>query len=116
MNKFLQTFIDSVGTQLNGMNTTIAKMKEENRRQNEGIEKMEKKISNTYEKCENRNDEPKRVHDYQNQDKAVVRGRRRKISSEKEWVKLDINTRVSRRPDCSKNTSKWFLKYIKYQD
>ena len=35
---------------------------------------MEKKISDTVEKCENRNDEPNRAQDDQNQGKAVVTG------------------------------------------
>ena len=34
MDTFLQTINDSVGTQLHGMNTTIAKMKEDDDRKN----------------------------------------------------------------------------------
>ena len=58
------------------MNTTIVKMKEEGgdryKQINESIANMEKKISDIDEKCENRNDEPNRFHDDQNQGKAVV--------------------------------------------
>ena len=60
---FLQTIKDSVGTQLHGMNSTIAKMKEEgddsNKQINERIMNMEGKILDIDEKCENRSDEPK---------------------------------------------------------
>ena len=49
MDKFLQTITASVGTQLQGMNTTIAKMKEEGedsyKQINDRIANMEKKIS-----------------------------------------------------------------------
>ena len=48
MDKFLQTINDSVGTQLHVMNTTIAKMKEEDddryKQINERIANMEEKI------------------------------------------------------------------------
>ena len=78
MYKLLQTVNDSVGSQLNGINTTIAKMKEEcddrYKQIHERIANMEKKISDTVEKCENRNDEPNRAQDDQNQGKAVVTG------------------------------------------
>ena len=77
LDKFLQTVNDSVGTQLHGMNTTIAKMKEDDDRYkqiNERIANVEKNISDTDEKCENRSDEPRRAHDDQNQSKAVVTG------------------------------------------
>ena len=47
MDKFLQTISDSVGSQLQGMNTTIAKMKEEGgdryKQINDRIANMEKK-------------------------------------------------------------------------
>ena len=78
MDTFLQTINDSVGSQLHGMNTTIAKMKEEDddryKQINERIANVEKKISDIDEKCENRNDEANRAHDDQNQGKAVVTG------------------------------------------
>ena len=78
VDKFLQTVNDSVGSQLNGINTTISKMKEEcddrYKQIHARIENMEKKISDTVEKCENRNDEPNRAQDDQNQGKAVVTG------------------------------------------
>ena len=78
MDKFLQTFTASVGTQLQGMNTTIAKMKgggEDRYKQiNERIANMEKKISVMDEKNENRNDETNRTHDDQKQGKAVATG------------------------------------------
>ena len=71
VDKLLQTINDSVGSQLNGINTTIAKMKEEcddrYKQINERIANMEKKISDIVEKCENRNDEPNRAQDDQNQ-------------------------------------------------
>ena len=76
--KFLQTISDTFGSQHQGMNTTIVKMKEEGddryEQINERIENMEKKISNIDEKCENRNDEPNRSHDDQNQGKAAGTG------------------------------------------
>ena len=78
MDQFLQTIKDSVGTQLHGMNTIIAKLKEEcddrYKQINERIADMEKKISVIDEKSEKRNDEPNRAHDDQNQGKAVVTG------------------------------------------
>ena len=78
MDKFLQTISESVGSQLQGMNTTIVKMKEEGddrcKQINERIANMEKKISDIDEKCEKRNDEPNRFHDDQKQGKAVVTG------------------------------------------
>ena len=61
MDNFLQRINESDGTQLNGMNTTIAKMKDEGddryKQINERIANMEKKISDIDEKCEKRNDE-----------------------------------------------------------
>ena len=76
MEKILQTNKDSVGTQLHGVNTTIAKMKEEGRNKykqiNERMTNVEKKIFVIDEKSENRNDEPNRAHDDQNQGNAVV--------------------------------------------
>ena len=78
VDKFLQTVNDSVGSQLNGINTTISKMKEEcddrYKQIHARIANMEMKISDTAEKCENRNDEPNRAQDDQNQGKAVVTG------------------------------------------
>ena len=65
MDTFLQTITDSVGTQLHGMNSTIAKMKEEDGRYKQIIEKimnMQKKIPGIDEKCENRSDEPRGAH------------------------------------------------------
>ena len=62
MDTFLQTITDTVGTQLHGMNSTIAKMKEEDDRYkqiSERIMNMEKKILDIDEKCENRSDEPR---------------------------------------------------------
>ena len=56
MDIFLQTIKDSVGTQLHGMNSTIAKMKEEDddryKQINERIMNMERKILDIDEKCE----------------------------------------------------------------
>ena len=73
---FLQTVSD--GSQFQGMNTTIVKMKEGGddryKQINERIANMEKKISDIDEKCENINDELNRSHDDQNQCKAVVTG------------------------------------------
>ena len=61
---------DSVRTQLHGMNSTIAKMKEDeddrNKRISERIMNMEKKILDIDEKYENRCDEPRRAHGDQN--------------------------------------------------
>ena len=58
MDTFPQTIKDSVGTQLHGMNSTIAKMKEEgddsNKQINERIMNMEGKILDIDEKCESR--------------------------------------------------------------
>ena len=62
MDKFLQTITDSVGTQLHGMNTTIAKMKDEDDRYKQISERimiLEKKILDIDEKSENRSDEPR---------------------------------------------------------
>ena len=46
MEKFLQNITDSVGTQLQGMNSTIVKMKEDDRYKqfNERIKNMEGKV------------------------------------------------------------------------
>ena len=56
MDTFLQTKNDSVGSQFHGMNTTIAKMKEEGddryKQINERIANMEKKIFVIDEKSE----------------------------------------------------------------
>ena len=60
------------------MNTTIAKMKEDDDRYNqinERIANMKKNIFDVDEKCENRSDEPKRAHeDHHSQAKAAVTG------------------------------------------
>ena len=78
IDQFLQTTSDSVGSQFQGMNTSIGKMKEEGddryKQINERIANMEEQISDIDEKCENRNDELTRSHDDQNQGKAVVTG------------------------------------------
>ena len=60
METFLQTITDTVGTQFHGLNSTIAKMKEEDDRYkqiSERIMNMEKKILDRDGKCENRSDE-----------------------------------------------------------
>ena len=75
MEKFLQKITDSVGTQLQRMNSSIVKMKEEDDRYkqiNGIIMNMEKKILDVDEICENRSDKPKRAHGDQNQGKAVI--------------------------------------------
>ena len=99
MDNFLQTINDSVGPQLHGMNTTIAKMKEEDddryKQINERIANMEKKISDIDEKCEIRNDEPNRTHDDQNQGKAVVTGFHSETSeSEVEQLQKETITEI----------------------
>ena len=74
----MQTVDDSVGSQLHGMNTTTAKMKEEgddrHKQIKEIIANMEKTISDMGETYKNRDDEPNRAHDDQNQGKTVVTG------------------------------------------
>ena len=71
MDIFLQTIKDSVGTQLHGMNSTIAKMKEEDDDRykliNQRIMNMEKIILDMDKICENSSDEPKGSHEDQNQ-------------------------------------------------
>ena len=64
MEKFLQKITDSVGKQLHGMNSTIVKMKEDDRYKqiSEIIMNMEKKTLDIDEKCENRSDETKGAH------------------------------------------------------
>ena len=77
MEKFLQKITDSVGTQLQGMNSTIVKMKEEDDRYkqfNERITNMERKILDMDGKYENRSDDPRGPHGDQNQGKAVITG------------------------------------------
>ena len=77
MDTLLQTFEDTVGTQLHGMNSTVAKMKEEDDRYkqiNERIMNMERTILDTDEKCENRSDEHKGAHGHQHQGKAEMTG------------------------------------------
>ena len=60
------------------MNSTIAKMKEEEddryKRISERIMNMEKKNLDIDEKDENRSDEPRGAHVDQNQGKAVIKG------------------------------------------
>ena len=73
MDNFLQTITDSAGTQLLGMISTIVKMKEEDDRYNQILEKTwiwKMKILDIDEKCENRCDEPRGAHGDQNQGKA----------------------------------------------
>ena len=75
MDKFLQ-ITSSVGTQLQGMNSSIVKMKEEDDRYkqfNERITNIEQ-ILDMDEKYENRSEETKGEHVDQNQGKAVVTG------------------------------------------
>ena len=71
IDKFLQTITESVGNQLQGMNSTIVKMKEEGedryKQINERIAIMERKIFVLDEKSENRNDEPSGARGDQNQ-------------------------------------------------
>ena len=77
MDIFLQTIMDSVGTQLHGMNSTIVKTKEEDDRYkqiSEGIMNMEKKILDIDERYENRSSQPRGAHGDQNQCKAVITG------------------------------------------
>ena len=77
MEKFLQKITDSVGTQLQGMNTSIVKTKEEDDRYkqiSEIITNMERKIIDMNEKYENRSDEPRGARVDQNQGKALITG------------------------------------------
>ena len=66
MDTFLQFITDTVGTQLHGMNSTFAKMKEDEddryKQISEKIMNMEKKILDMDEKCENGSDEPRGAH------------------------------------------------------
>ena len=77
MEKFLQ-ITRSVGTQIQGMNSSIVKMKEEGddryKQFNERITNIEKQILDMDEKYENRSEETKGEHVDQNQGKAVVTG------------------------------------------
>ena len=62
MEKFLQKITDSVGTELQGMNSSIVKIKEEDDRYkqfNEITTNMERNILDMDEKYENRSDEPR---------------------------------------------------------
>ena len=61
MNTFLQTITDSVGTQLHGLNSTIVKMKEDDRYMqiSERIMNMEKKVLDIDENVKNTSDEPR---------------------------------------------------------
>ena len=74
MDTFLQKITDSVGTQLQGMSSTIVKMKEEEddryKQISERIMNM-KRILDIDEKYENRSDEPRGAHGDQNQGKAA---------------------------------------------
>ena len=57
MDTFLQKITDSVGTQVHGLNSTVAKMKEEGDRCkqiSERMANMERKILDIDEKCDNR--------------------------------------------------------------
>ena len=75
------------------MNTTIAKVKEEDDDKESRIWK--RKISDIDEKCENRNDEPKRAYGDQNQVKAVVIGRHSETSeSEVEQLLKETITEI----------------------
>ena len=78
MEKFLQKITDSVGTQLQRMNSSIVKMKEEEDDRymqfNERITNMERKIFDMDGKYENRSDEPRGAQVDQNQGKAVTTG------------------------------------------
>ena len=66
MDTFLRTITVTVGTQLHGMNSTIAKVKEEEddryRQINERMTKTERNILDMDEKYENRNEEPRGTH------------------------------------------------------
>ena len=77
MDKFLQKITDSVGTQFQGINSSIVKMKEEDDRYkqfSERITNMEREILDMDEEYENRSDEPRGAHGDQNQGKAVITG------------------------------------------
>ena len=76
MDALLQIIKDTVGTQLHGMNSTIAKMKEDDRYKhfNERITNVEKKILDVDEQCKNRSDETRGSTWRQNQGKAVITG------------------------------------------
>ena len=90
MDTFLQTINDTVGTQLQGMNSSIVKMKEEDDRYkefNERTTNMERKILDMDEKYENRSDEPRGAHVDQNQGKAVITGVHNE-TSESEVIQL----------------------------
>ena len=78
--------MDKVSAENHEFSLTTASRKEHNHCENEGrrndrykqinerITKMERKIADTDEKCENRNDEPRRARGDQNQGKAVITG------------------------------------------
>ena len=91
MDKLQQKNTDSVGTQLQGMNSTTVKMKEEEddryKQFGERITNMEKKIFDMDEKYEDRSDEPRGANGDQNQDKAVITGFHSE-TSESEVVQL----------------------------
>ena len=77
METFLQKITDSVGTQLQGKNSTIVKMKKEDDRYkqfSERITNVEREVLDMGEKYENRSDEPRGGHVDQNQGKAVIIG------------------------------------------
>ena len=75
MDKFLQ-ITSSVGTQIQGMNSSIVKMKEEDDRYKQFNERItsKEKILDMDDKYENRSEETKGEHVDQNQGKAVVTG------------------------------------------
>ena len=85
MDTFLQKSSGAVGLQLQGMNPSIAKMKEEEDNDrynqiNERIANMEKKISDIGDKYENRNEETRGTHVDWNQGTAVATGFRSETS------------------------------------
>ena len=77
MEKFLQ-ITSTVGNQIQGMNASIVKMKEEGddrfKQFNERITNIERKILDMDEKYENRSEVIKGEHVDENQGKAVVTG------------------------------------------
>ena len=74
MEKFLKKITDSVGTQLHGMNSSVAKIDDRYKQFNERTTNVEREILDMDEKYENRSDERRRAHVDQNQGKAVITG------------------------------------------
>ena len=68
----------TVGSQIQGMNSSIVKMKEEGedrcKQFNERITNMERKILDMDEKYENRSEENRKEHVGENQGKTVITG------------------------------------------